>query len=431
MNTCYNTLYTAGDSNAVSKFFDLMNEMSNIGEYFENLEKSVENIEDDLDLPCASQSPWIDTFDTDDNAISWEASGYPSLLAVYKLSKDFPDIAFMLNFENTEDEVAGCIAICDGNILKKHLVDFDGAIEILLDNYGNEIMSLKVGEKIEVGDGMVDVECTGEEETKDEIIKKFNVQFQCDQSPKIIVHVTKVDDDSISLDMDFMTVDWRDNLSYDYSDDDGNEHTSEGSYNGEMCVHSEKPWLDDFREQIAHGLLENKGIHENKEWFNCSIDTAVDAIKKASAGVENLSSRPPSNFIVQDGVATHIETGLMWLRFAHGQQWGNGNIIGDAKKFNWDEAMKVPGEFNKKGGYGGFTDWRVPNIEELKTLIDKVKGGDGNYIDADVFPENAWLFWSSSPSADDSSYAWDVLFSGGYSDSSLKSYVTYVRLVRG
>ena len=120
MNTCYNTLYTAGDSNAVSKFFDLMNEMSNIGEYFENLEKSVENIEDDLDLPCASQSPWIDTFDTDDNAISWEASGYPSLLAVYKLSKDFPDIAFMLNFENTEDEVAGCIAICDGNILKKH-----------------------------------------------------------------------------------------------------------------------------------------------------------------------------------------------------------------------------------------------------------------------------------------------------------------------
>jgi hypothetical protein len=401
MNTCYNTLYTTGDSNAVSKFFDLMNEMSNIGEYFKNLEKSVANIEYDLDLPCASQSPSIDTFDTDDNTISWEARGYPSLLAVYKLSKDFPDIAFILDFENIEDEVAGCIAIRDGNILKKHLVDFDGAIEILLDNYGNEIMSLKVGEKIEVGSGMVDVECTGEEETKDEIIKKFNVEFQCDQSPKIIVHVTKVDDDSISLDMDFMTVDWRDNLSYDYSDDDGNEHTSEGSYNGEMCVHSEKPWLDDFREQIAHGLL------------------------------ENLSSSPSSNFIVQDGVATHIETGLMWLRFAHGQQWGNGNIIGDAKKFNWDEAMKVPGEFNKKGGYGGFTDWRVPNIEELKTLIDKVKGGDGNYIDADVFPENAWLFWSSSPSANGSFSAWSVVFDGGYSSSDAKSYGSHVRLVRG
>ena len=184
-------------------------------------------------------------------------------------------------------------------------------------------------------------------------------------------------------------------------------------------------------EQIAHGLLKTKGVHENKEWFNCSIDTAVDAIKKASACVENLSSRPASNFIVQDGVATHIETGLMWLRFSHGQPWENGNVIEDAKKFNWDEAMKVPGEFNQKGGYGGFTDWRVPNIEELKMLIDKVNGELGNYIDADVFPKNRGWFWSSSVNAGSSSLAWYVGFSSGYSYYGFKDGSHLVRLVRG
>ena len=32
-------------------------------------------------------------------------------------------------------------------------------------------------------------------------------------------------------------------------------------------------------------------------------------------------------FIVQDGVATDTETGLMWLRFAHGKQWENGKSV--------------------------------------------------------------------------------------------------------
>jgi hypothetical protein len=126
METCVNTLYVRGDSDAVSTFFDFINEKSDLGEHFKSLEKSVEDIEEDLDLPCASQSPWIDTFsvDADERTISWETDGYPSLLAVYKLSKDFSGINFVLDFDNTEDEIVGCIAIRDGNISKKHLVYF-------------------------------------------------------------------------------------------------------------------------------------------------------------------------------------------------------------------------------------------------------------------------------------------------------------------
>ncbi|MEI7796106.1 MAG: DUF1566 domain-containing protein [Methylococcaceae bacterium] len=149
-------------------------------------------------------------------------------------------------------------------------------------------------------------------------------------------------------------------------------------------------------------------------------------------------------FIVQDGVATDTETGLMWLRFAHGQRWKNGTVEGDTQKLNWDDAMKIPDTFNQKEGYAGYNDWRVPNIEELKTIVlgetvgswkgmgRLFTGKRGNYIiDEAVFPNNpAAFFWSSSPSANYSNYAWSVSFNGGYSNDYRKSNYDGVRLVR-
>ncbi|MEI7839880.1 MAG: DUF1566 domain-containing protein [Methylococcaceae bacterium] len=140
-------------------------------------------------------------------------------------------------------------------------------------------------------------------------------------------------------------------------------------------------------------------------------------------------------FIVQDGVATDPETGLMWLRFAHGQRWENGTVSGDVKGATWDDAIKIPVTFNQQG-YAGCNDWRVPNIDELKTLIDMLKGKEGNYIDADVFPKNKNWFWSSSPYGGSNLAAWGVYFSYGYSyGNDTKGYdyerSKYVRLVRG
>jgi hypothetical protein len=161
--------------------------------------------------------------------------------------------------------------------------------------------------------------------------------------------------------------------------------------------------------------------------------------------IVSTSQQKIGKFIVQDGVATDIETGLMWLRFAHGQRWENGTVVGDAQKLNWHEAIEIPEEFNKKGGYGGFTDWRVPNIDELKTIVflgetfglwkafgKILSGKEGNYIDEAVFLNSpADFFWSSSPFADGSDLAWYVGFSYGYSLSNGKGNSLNVRLVRG
>ena len=153
-------------------------------------------------------------------------------------------------------------------------------------------------------------------------------------------------------------------------------------------------------------------------------------------------------FTVQGGVAIDTETGLMWLRFAHGQRWENGTVVGDLKKMEWNEGMKLPNTFNRQG-YGGHKDWRVPNIDELKTLIkinknklieknrwvsEKKIDADVFFKDADVFPKNGGqFFWSSSAytNLDNGAYgAWFVYFENNKVDWSFKWTKGCFRLVR-
>ncbi len=136
-------------------------------------------------------------------------------------------------------------------------------------------------------------------------------------------------------------------------------------------------------------------------------------------------------FIVQDGIATNPETGLMCLRFAYGQRWDDGKVVGYAEELDWDDAMDIPDTFNQQG-YAGYKDWRVPTIDELLTLIDEAKGTKGNCINENVFPKNdAWLFWSSSPNANNSNYAWYAYFGYDHSNYNHKDNYYNVRLVRG
>ena len=75
------------------------------------------------------------------------------------------------------------------------------------------------------------------------------------------------------------------------------------------------------------------------------------------------------------------------------------------------------------------SDWRMPMIDELKTLVVK---GSHPAIDAKVFPGcPAAGFWSGSPPAGYSSYAWFVDFDYGGAYYYARSGSGRVRLVRG
>ena len=84
---------------------------------------------------------------------------------------------------------------------------------------------------------------------------------------------------------------------------------------------------------------------------------------------------------------------------------------------DWKDAKKYCSELE----LGGFSDWFLPNIKQLKSIVGKKEFK--NIISS--------FCWSSSPHVADSYYAWGVYFQrGGYSDNNDKTDSYYVRCAR-
>lgn len=135
-----------------------------------------------------------------------------------------------------------------------------------------------------------------------------------------------------------------------------------------------------------------------------------------------------------DGTVTDQATGLMWDRCAWGQT-GADCSGGSAAPSDWAQALAAAQSANAQpDGYKGCNDWRLPNKNELESLV-KIDGMKAPYIDDDAFlgtPDSGdpSVFWSSTTYAPDPAAAWNVYFDGGGTGAIGKANTYSVRLVR-
>lgn len=145
-----------------------------------------------------------------------------------------------------------------------------------------------------------------------------------------------------------------------------------------------------------------------------------------------IASTPTSQFTAHDnGTITDNKTGLTWKRCSEGQTWTGVTCAGTTASYTWQNALKQAQTLNAGGGYAGNTDWRVPNVKELLSIVEsQCLLPTTNLTVFPNSPSNS-VYWSSSSYLTDTTQAWFVAFNYGGVASMLKSYGYWVRLVRG
>src|SRR5690606_32812493 len=106
-------------------------------------------------------------------------------------------------------------------------------------------------------------------------------------------------------------------------------------------------------------------------------------------------------------------TGLMWKRCAEGQVWAAGSCVGSTSIFTWQNALQHTADTNLGAAFAGHSDWRVPNIQELQSILEEQCSNPT--INAQVFPATSIItpYWSASPWVGNSVSAWGVRFDIG------------------
>jgi hypothetical protein len=118
-----------------------------------------------------------------------------------------------------------------------------------------------------------------------------------------------------------------------------------------------------------------------------------------------------------NGTVTDNLTGLMWTKDAQ-------QIKGTMK---WTDALIAC----NNSDFAGFTDWRLPNVRELLSLIDYREHNpalpSGNPFDNVQFI----FYWTSTTYASITNHAWGVYLYNGYVYNYHKITNAYVWSVRG
>jgi hypothetical protein len=130
-----------------------------------------------------------------------------------------------------------------------------------------------------------------------------------------------------------------------------------------------------------------------------------------------------------DGTITDNLTGLMWLKDAHclGFRSGQGGIYYFVDSLNTD-----PSELNCADYTARYSDWRVPNVNEMESLINAGQAHSASWLISQGFVDvQALYYWTSTTYAYNTLYARCIHMWSGYVDRDEKRIIHSVLPVRG
>jgi hypothetical protein len=122
-----------------------------------------------------------------------------------------------------------------------------------------------------------------------------------------------------------------------------------------------------------------------------------------------------------DGTVTDHGRNLLWQKCSRGQN--ETNCTGTATSVDWQGALQYCRNLTLAE-----RNWRLPNINELKSLVDYSVYSPP--INISFFPNTVKeAYWSSTTYYGGATRAWYIYFINGHSEHNLKTQSRYVRCV--
>ncbi len=154
------------------------------------------------------------------------------------------------------------------------------------------------------------------------------------------------------------------------------------------------------------------------------------AVAHAQNCVSSIPQANPDGVYIQsgDGTVTDTRTGLMWKQCLEGYEGDQCATPNGTAAFSWQGAL----DHAVQHTFAGHADWRVPDIKELRSLVEECKVTPA--INNGVFKGSLYeMAWSGSPHAGaGSDMAWAIYFYTGFSMKKNRTTDSIaVRLVRG
>ena len=145
-----------------------------------------------------------------------------------------------------------------------------------------------------------------------------------------------------------------------------------------------------------------------------------------------------------DGTITDLNTGLMWEKKGDepGLHYHDAHFVwtpGPGSVWEWLGLVNAE---NGGAGFAGHTDWRLPNLRELQSIVNYERAGvavasefdtgcaPGCSVTACSCTEPSAL-WTSTTFMADPAAAWVVDFANGFVGNAAKTDSWHVRAVRG